>query len=238
MLTFVKPNQCFEEDQVVIRHELGHALAAFVLGFGVGRIAFARLDDMILAGGVRSRTPDNRPPERELDQSIVMRLLVGEIAGRKYLDMPLDEVCSDFYISHRYSYSYANSVTRGSHDDISKAISISSKYGQEWYTFLSRCHDEARTIVEKGWGAIESASVIVQKRGLPKTSGATLLIPSLEVIRSFEHSGSAPGRGIAVEVAHHELLGSRWLRLIRNFRQRVAKNLLVETDEFKSASFP
>jgi hypothetical protein len=171
VLTFVELDQRFEQDSVVVRHEFGHALAAFVLGFGVGRIAFARRDEMVLAGGARSRIPEIKLPQRELNQLVVTRLLAGEIAGRHFLGMPQDELCSEYDLSHRHHISYAKSVAHGGRDDVSRAISISCQYGQEWYTFLSKCHEQAKEIVRNGWAGVERASVIVEKMGLPKTQG-------------------------------------------------------------------
>lgn len=238
MLTFVKPNPRLEEDSVVVRHEFGHALAAFTLGLGVGRIAFARQADMVLAGSARSRVPDIKPPEYKLDQITVTRLLAGEIAGRKYLGMTQDEFCTDFDLSDRHHFHYAKSVAHGGLDDISKALSYACKYGHEWYSFLSKCHEQAKTIVESGWEGIEGMSAITERTGLPDIQGATLLIPGIEAIRAFERSGCTPGRGLAVEAVHHELLGSPYLRMIRALRKHVAQNLLVENDDSETADFP
>lgn len=238
MLTFVTQDRTLENDSVVIRHEFGHTIAAFALGFEVGRIAFARRPDLLLVGAVRSRLPDTLRSTYDQDQLNVTRLLAGEIAARKYLNISQDELCASFPLSGRSSFAYAESVTKGGQDDISKAISIACTKGDNWFAFLSDCHEHAKDIVENGWAGVERISLIVEKKGLPQKMERLVLVPGLVAIRAFERARCTPGGGLAVEAVHRELLGSIYLRLVRVFRKCVAKNLRVKVDPSETVGLP
>lgn len=163
----------FHEDAVVVRHELGHALTWHLLGGEVELIRFVRCSSGDLAGGMKMVPPATGSLEDLKDlwnknpKELACRLLAGEIAARRYLNLPPQEVCSDFSVSPGTSLSVVLSGREGDMNDLTKALSLANDAaGDKWYSWLVERHQETQSLVSAQWPTINRiADQLVE--GLP-----------------------------------------------------------------------
>ena len=230
---FVFYDTRLEDDHVVVRHEMGHALIAYYFGWQIGRVAFLRHSEGMLGGGARTRPRTDKIPEHEFQEESVIRLLAGEIAARKFLKLPLFHVCvpdEEFFELH--SPDLVRHIFGNRKEDIYKALCITIELHNADYLFKfwGYC-DQAIRIVENGWAGIQAASLHIEKQRLPTAAYKQLLIPALDFIREFERHGVGSKKTVAIEAVHRQLKGSFFTRLDRFVRVNFKKNLEITDDD-------
>lgn len=148
----------FHEDAVVVRHELGHALTWQSLGGEVKDVRFWRMKSGFLAGGMRMVPPATVLLEdlwNQKPKELVCRLLAGEIAARRYLNLPTLMVCSDFSVSPDISLNNVLSGREGDMNDLTKALLLANDAaGDNWYSWLVERHQETQVFVSDQWPKI------------------------------------------------------------------------------------
>jgi hypothetical protein len=149
----------FYHDDVVVRHELGHALTWLLLGGEVQYVCFTRLANGLLGGKMRMLPSEGGALEElwhQKPKELVCRLLAGEIAARRYLSLTPQEVCSEFRL---YPFSRLNDVLCGiddnKEDDLTKALKITNDaVGDKWYRWFVERHKETQSLVNDQWHTI------------------------------------------------------------------------------------
>jgi hypothetical protein len=184
-----------EDDRAVVHHELGHAFAWLSEGELVDEIVFRRAHDDLLEALMRQ----GRPPlsEGETQENLLNRMwtekrnqlarrfLAGEVAARKLLDLPADEIMCDFPITRDSDLlSVLPNCERGS-SDIVKALHIAHEAaGDGWHDWIAVRHAETRRQIGVLWECLSAfASEIVTR--LPAQPSRELVITKTEIITAF-----------------------------------------------------
>jgi hypothetical protein len=181
---FVPYSKSLEHDLAVIRHELGHALVSYYFGWQMGRVAFVRLPEGVLGGGARTKPRTEHTPEPEFKKVSVVRLLAGEIAARKFLELPLTHVCTQAEGVHELKTSFdVLRMFSNRNDDLSKALRLTAElHDTDFFRCFWGYYGQSVKIINEGWAGIEYASRKIEKHGFPKTENEELLIPALDII--------------------------------------------------------
>lgn len=228
---FVSYDTRLEHDHAVVRHEMGHALIAYYFGWQIGRVAFFRYSEGMLGGGVRIRQRTASTPVHKIQEESVIRLLAGDIAARKSLNLPLSHICIPDAESLELDLPHLRQIFGNRREDISKALCIAiDLHNADYLSKFLGYYDQAIQIVEDGWLGIQSASAHIEKRGLPTAANKQLLLPALEFIREFERHGVASRKIVAIEAVHRQLKGSFCTRIDRFVRVNFRKNLEIADD--------
>lgn len=190
-------NPAFELDETVVYHELGHAFVWLNDGGIVDQIRFWRTPENLLAGGMRQGLPPLRPGETQDTQlermwienrvEYVRRLLAGELAARSHLNLPVDEVWCDFHVTRDIDLMSILTRFEKESSDIVKALHIAHEAaGDDWHTWISDRHKEARLLVQGLWRGLSALARDILP-DLPLQPGRQLVIPGIRVSAAFQH---------------------------------------------------
>jgi hypothetical protein len=154
----------FNDDDVVIRHELGHALAWHSLGESVRHIRFVRVSGGLLFGATGVVSPPTATPLEALDPAqlvaLATRALAGEIAARRYLGLPQNVVSSAFPIRPQEPLKPILDGRGNDPSDLVKALFMAfHATGEDWYPWLAERHLTTVSLVASQWNAIERLAV-------------------------------------------------------------------------------
>lgn len=184
-----------EADRAVVHHELGHAFVWLNEGELVDEIRFRRAHDNLLEALMRQGLPPLSAGETqenllermwtEKRDQLARRFLAGEVAARKLLGLPADEIMCDFVITRGSDLdSVLPNCERGS-SDIVKALHIAhDAAGDGWHDWIADRHAETRRQIEVLWEGLSAfASEIVTR--LPAQPSTELVITNNEIIAAF-----------------------------------------------------
>lgn len=185
-MQFVKYDRTQEQDAAVLRHEVGHAYAWLNYGGCVGRLRMERLSSgqLVASTCFGAAIQDKSVSFAEAN---CVRLLAGEVAGRKFLHMSPREIVCDPIIPIRYPAHQLSSylTTLQTPEDINKALGVAvGSAGNDWYSWLKDRHFEARSIVTAGWVAIESVAKDLEQY-LPQTGATPIELPGQFLVDRF-----------------------------------------------------
>lgn len=181
----------FESDEAVVHHELGHAFVWLKEGGIVDQISFWRTSDNLLAGKMTQGLPALRPGEtvemqlermwKENGPQFVRRLLAGEAAARRYLDLPENEIFCEFSINANDDLmSLLQSCGPGSSDIVKALHNAYDNVGDDWPNWIANRHCEARRQINDLWeGLTAYAGEILQR--IPARPGDPLVIPLIDL---------------------------------------------------------
>jgi hypothetical protein len=121
----------------------------------------------------------------EKSEQLSRRFLAGEVAARKLLDLPADEIMCDFVITRGSDLdSVLPNCNRGS-SDIVKALHIAhDAAGDSWHDWIAARHAETQLQIDVLWEGLSTfASKIVTR--LPAQPSMELVITNDEIITAF-----------------------------------------------------
>jgi hypothetical protein len=140
-----------EHDRAVVHHELGHAFVWLNEGGLVDEIRFRRAYDNLLEALMRQGLPplsEGETQESLLERmwsekrdQLARRFLAGEVAARKLLDLPADQIMCDFMLTRSSDLvSVLPNCGRGS-SDLVKALHIAHEAaGDGWHDWIAVKH--------------------------------------------------------------------------------------------------
>lgn len=193
----------FEADATVVHHELGHAFVWLSDGGIVDQIRFWRTHSGLLAGAMRQGLPPTRPGEstenllmrmwHEHSVEYARRLLAGEVAARKLLALPENQITCEFPITRDSALAALLPEMNPDSSDIIKALHIAhDAAGEDWYLWIAERHTEAKRKIEASWRRLASFASDVLSR-LPSHAEDELIILGREVTVAFsETTASMP----------------------------------------------
>lgn len=174
------------DDETVVRHELGHALVWLGHGNLVERVRFARTSDLLLCGGMRVKLSEGWNEERLRNESpgqLAERILAGEIAARNYNDLADGEVYTDLHLRPDSDLAAALRGQENNPADDIKALFLAHEVaGSGWYLWLCERHAAARVRVLQRWDELDNAAENVLA-DVPLRAGEELLIEGACVAR-------------------------------------------------------
>ena len=184
-----------ESDTAVVHHELGHAFVWLSDGGIVDHIRFWRDRNGLLSGGMRQGLPPSRPGETESallermwnENSVqyARRLLAGEIAARRFLNLPEDEITCGFLITRDSALMSLLPTIELESSGIVKALHIAhDAAGDDWHPWIAQRHLEARERIERLWAGLESFTCDVLSI-LSSQVENQLIIPGRDVRAAF-----------------------------------------------------
>jgi hypothetical protein len=178
-----------DEDETVVRHELGHALVWLDQGNVVERICFTRTANLLLRGVTKVKLPDGWSEARlrkERPEQLAERILAGEIAAREYNELAHGEICTDLVLLPNSELGAVLTGQSENPDDDIKALFLAHEAaGLGWYVWLCERHAAARARVLTHWAALENAAENVLA-DLPLCAGEEFIIRGPSVARLLE----------------------------------------------------
>lgn len=174
----------WNDDDVVVRHEMGHVLLWYFHGHQIGKLQLRRASDGLLEGGVvLGARPGTSLTGLYLD-AYTERLLAGEAAARIYLNQPEDKITLRrlkeerlvFGIRPKELVFLTDSHVVGSktiHEDISKVLINASTYHPVlWRGWISRRLANTVAVLRSQWHVVEACSAKLVTR-LPVRPGTS-----------------------------------------------------------------
>ena len=184
-----------EYDRAVVHHELGHAFVWLNEGGLVDESRFRRAHDNLLEALMRPGLPplsEGETKESLLERmwsekrdQLARRFLAGEVAARKLLDLPADEITCNLMITRGSDIvSVLPNCERGS-SDIVKALHLAHEAaGDGWHDWIAVKHTEARREIGVLWEGLSAFASEVVRR-LPAQPSTELVITQNEIITAF-----------------------------------------------------
>ena len=201
----IRPRE-FNRDDVVVCHELGHTITWFSYGRTIGAMRFTRSsEDGLLGGGATFVNPSSLACRTDAEH-LAERRLAGDSATRRRLNMRRDQISTVGVAVTRDTNIPALLRVANTNDDAMGAIwaayetakpnwyePLLVRLGAEpkWYKWLRVRLDQARSIVDTNWEAIERIAQVLIPR-LPDP-GHSLNITAAELILLLERE--IPERG-------------------------------------------
>ena len=174
----------FDDDDVVIRHELGHALVALSYGFQIEHVRYIRTAARTLKGAARMRHPagwDDKRLLAECPDMLVERVLAGEIAARIYLGLPTQVICTDLPVVPGSDLGQLLALVPVSNLDDVKALTFAhSSAGTDWYRWLSERHVATERLILQYWEVLDQASDVIHG-DIPLWQYQELTVPGPQV---------------------------------------------------------
>lgn len=196
----------WNRDDVVVRHELGHAVAWYHHGEGIGRLRFNRAVDGLLEAGIVLGPA--RSDQEETDAFIdayAERLLAGEAAARRWLGLPRGCVSLRGLAGHRLpmgigpmdlAETLCEPTARDglpAYDDITKVLLEAEKRHRcVWKQWISQRIRDAEVIVDANAAVIEAAAALLQPL-LPHSS-SPFELPGQHVMELLTRFGATTSR--------------------------------------------
>jgi len=219
-----------ENDDAILRHELGHALVWLHYCGAIGRLQLCRQPNSDLLASVRFGPMSESITQLQYEEAYAVRLLAGEIAARRFLNLPDDQITCVVPLSPTVRESQVLWSLTDDREDIVKVLQLSCRHaGDAWFSWLEKRHAEARRIVDAGWNTIDAAAQELRKH-LPSEPRATIFLPGLWLIKRLEDDSAVTGTRKPVEALHKQILGNYGMRLYRFYRLRMTKSLSVFED--------
>lgn len=160
----------WNDDDVVVRHEMGHVLLWYFHGHEIGNLQLRRASDGLLEGGVVfGPRPGTSITGSYLD-ACCERLLAGEAAARIHLNQPEDKITLRRLKEERLVFGVrpkelvylTDSHVVGSktiHEDISRVLITASTYHPVlWRGWISRRLADAVSVLRSQWHVVEACS--------------------------------------------------------------------------------
>jgi hypothetical protein len=220
--------EIFNREDVIVRHELGHAVVWYHYGGALGRMRFHRMRDGLLMGGVQVRGREADMSQDDYVRTSVVRLLAGEIAARIYLRLPLNHVASELDLRPTSNVRRLRPSIRRYRTDFMRAIDAAFHIaGPAWWPWLLNRHSEARAIVEAAWPVIDASAKNLQPN-VPSELDSEWRIPGLTLIEMFERGKIRTLLYPPFEVVHPDARGTLATQVRRFWRSRVSKSLFVD----------
>lgn len=225
----------FNNDRVVLSHELGHVVTWLHLGEGIGRLKCCRRADNQLMPHV-ALWPRKDEFEKlfspEYAQPFAERLLAGEIAARHALNMRTDQICSkglpvDSTCDNLACVLRQINDTGGdlAKEDVVKVLTLALQNApSDWRTWIADRFNRANAVVHENWGAIHQIAQKLESR-LPAV-GKSRVWTGGEIIACLERCGVFSGKRPAVEIVFNDQPGG-FLTKLRRFLQEMGPNGII-----------
>lgn len=155
----------FNDDYVVLCHELGHVVTWFLYGEEIGPIQCRRCADNLIEA--RLILPPNKKLKELLNtpeyaEKFAERLLAGEIAARHAFGKRTDQICSKGLPVDDGTEQLAQTIDQTdpnsnlAKEDIFKVLNLAINHGQsDWYAWIGERMSCAGEVVNQNWAAID-----------------------------------------------------------------------------------
>jgi hypothetical protein len=176
------------------RHELGHAAVWYFHGGAVGRLKMSRMGRQ-LGAGVRQRSRSGEVGDIETYfERVTERLLAGELAARRHLGLPLDQVSIGASRPVGPAATWSPFDVFGSFEnpseDVARAVHVAARHAL-WVEWLMERLAAAAKIIEEQWQAIDHAATELTTN-VPRADGGCYERSGGSLIALLRHHGLRP----------------------------------------------
>lgn len=185
---------CFNEDDSVVRHELGHAFVWLSGGGAIEHVRFTRAFDRLLGGGMKMTVPDGWDEERffaEKSDLLAERVLAGEIAAREHNGLPQGVVCSELPLTPTSDLAFLLTGKHNHQTDDIKALFLAHESAKaNWYEWMRARHSSAVLVIQRHFEVIDIAADVFAGE-VPLWEGDEVLIDGARVARQLGFNDAA-----------------------------------------------
>ncbi len=161
----------FSDFSSMAYHEAAHALLAFYHGFRLGSFIVIRLKDNRV--GAKFQSAPNEMWESADEKTVLtkkaQKWLAGEIASRKFLELPIEEIGLFVHNAETYSRkSRLNGLVEAvaqndTNSDAFKVLQAALQLELEnWWEWVEGCHSSAVKVVEDQWPSIKELATLFE----------------------------------------------------------------------------
>ena len=199
----------FNNDHVVLCHELGHVVTWFCYGQEIGSIDCRRCTDNLIEAGLILPPNDKLGEllcEPKYAKQFAERLLAGEITARHALgNIRTDQVCSKGLPvradTDHLAKTIVDQTNRNSNlakEDVFKAIHLAINHAQSgWYAWIVERMNNAGEVVNQNWVAIDQIARRLEP-SLPAI-GESKVWTKDELLAEMKKCGVHAGKPVATE---------------------------------------
>ncbi len=190
----------FKKDRVVLIHELGHVVAWFCHGEGVGRLRLERKNKLLWPQVILAFR-EQRDANTDRDAEVMAeRVLAGESAARRAVGMPRDEICfGRWVIDRNFNVGSVAPHLRDEYDE-ERVLKIAWAYGRNgWYEWIAKRLKSASVRVDDNWAVIDRMASWIKPR-VPMTTGQVCCVPGRELIKEMQRLGVRTAQEPAIEI--------------------------------------
>jgi hypothetical protein len=229
----------FDRPNVVIRHELGHAVTWFHFGEAIGRLKCCRRADGQLLPRVALWPRANnieKLKSPEYAEPLVERLLAGEISARRTLKMRTDQICSRNLPvtgdSNHLAY-VLNQIDDNddlAKEDIVKVLTLAlNNAQQDWRAWITERMIRANELVDQNWTAIDQIALKLEAR-LP-AAGKSRIWTGGELIARMSRYGVHSRKNPAVEIVYNDNHGGLLTRMKRFLQEMGPRGIICRYED-------